>query len=102
MLLIDEAKRIDAIALEAREAVNSVQESKEIVHSLAGTASQAERLLAMAEKGYELGVKTRMEVEDAELNLRQAKSGLSRARRDYLVARINLDWVSGTLGEIKQ
>jgi len=98
---IDEAKRIDAVALEAREAVNAVRESEEIVRSLAGTVTQAERLLAMAEKGYELGVKTRLEVEDAELNLRQAKSSLSRARRDYLVARINLDWVSGTLGEMK-
>ena len=98
---IDEAKRIDAVALEAREAVNAVRESEEIVRSLAGTVTQAERLLAMAEKGYELGVKTRLDVEDAELNLRQAKSSLSRARRDYLVARVNLDWVSGTLGEMK-
>lgn len=100
-LRIDEAKRIDAIALEAREAVNAVRESEEIVRSLAGTVSQAERLLAMAEKGYELGVKTRLEVDDAELNLRQVRSSLSRARRDYLVARVNLDWVSGTLGETK-
>lgn len=100
-LRIDEAKRIDAVALEAREAVNAVRESEEIVRSLAGTVNQAERLLAMAEKGYELGVKTRLEVEDAELNLRQAKNSLSRARRDYLVAGINLDWVTGTLGEMK-
>jgi HAE1 family hydrophobic/amphiphilic exporter-1 len=100
-LRIDEAKRIDAVALEAREAVNAVRESEEIVRSLAGTVSQVERLLAMAEKGYELGVKTRLEVEDAELNLRQAKSSLSRARRDYLVSRVNLDWVTGTLGEMK-
>jgi outer membrane protein TolC len=100
-LRIDEAKRIDAAALEAREAVNAVRESEEIVRSLAGTVNQAERLLAMAEKGYELGVKTRLEVEDAELNLRQAKGSLSRARRDYLVSRVNLDWVTGTLGEMK-
>ncbi len=98
---IDEAKQINAVAIDVREAVNAVRESEEIVRSLAGTVSQAERLLAMAEKGYELGVKTRLEVEDAELNLRQAKSGLSRARRDYLVSRVNLDWVTGTLGETK-
>lgn len=98
-LRIDEAKRIDAVALEVREAVNAVRESEEIVRSLAGTVSQAERLLAMAEKGYELGVKTRLEVEDAELNLQQAKSSLSRSRRDYLVSRVNLDWVTGILGE---
>lgn len=96
---IDEAKRIDGVALEVREAVNAAGESEEIVRSLSGVVNQAERLLTMAEKGYELGVKTRLEVEDAELNLRQAKSSLSRARRDYLVARVNLDWVTGILGE---
>jgi outer membrane protein TolC len=96
---IDEARRIDAVALEVREAVNAEGESEEIVRSLSGVVNQAERLLTMAEKGYELGVKTRLEVEDAELNLRQAKSSLSRARRDTLVARVNLDWVTGILGE---
>lgn len=96
---IDEAKRIDAVALEVREALNAEEESEQIVRSLSGVVTQAERLLAMAEKGYELGVKTRLEVEDAELNLRQAKSSLNRARRDTLVARVNLDWVTGILGE---
>jgi HAE1 family hydrophobic/amphiphilic exporter-1 len=96
---IDEAKRIDAVALEVREALNAAAESSEIVRSLSGVVNQAERLLVMAEKGYELGVKTRLEVDDAELNLRQAKSSLSRARRDLLVARVTLDWVTGILGE---
>jgi outer membrane protein TolC len=96
---IDEAKQVDAVSLEARDAVNAIQESKEIVLALAGNVSQAERLLAMAEKGYELGVKTRLEVDDAELNHLQAKGSLSRARRDYLVARVNLQWVMGVLGE---
>lgn len=99
---IDKAKQINAVALEIRDAVNAVRESEEIVHSLSGTVGQAERLLVMAEKGYELGVKTRLEVEDAELNLRQAKSSLSRAHRDTLVARVNLDWVTGILGEVQK
>ncbi len=96
---IDEAKQIDAVALETRDAINNLREAEEIVRALSGTVSQAERLLAMAERGYELGVKTRLEVEDAEFNLRQARSSLSRYRRDYLVARVNLDWVTGVLGE---
>jgi HAE1 family hydrophobic/amphiphilic exporter-1 len=96
---IDEAKQLDAIALEARNAVNALAEAEEIVKSLSGTVKQAERLLTMAEKGYELGVKIRLEVNDAELNLLQARSNLSRARRDYLVARVNLDWAMGVLGE---
>ena len=100
-LRIDEAKQTDKIALETRDALNAVNESEEILRSLNGTVTQADRLLAMAEKGYTLGVKTRLDVEDAELNLRQAKSGLSRARRDYLVARVSLNWVTGILGEEK-
>jgi outer membrane protein TolC len=98
-LQIDEARQAEKVALETRDAVNAVRESEEILRSLVGVVTQAERLLAMAEKGYELGVKTRLDVEDAELNLRQARSGLSRSRRDYLVARVNLEWVTGVLGE---
>jgi outer membrane protein TolC len=58
---------------------------------------QAERLLFLAEKGFELGVKTRLEVQDAELNLSAARANLARAQRDYRVASVNLEWVTGTL-----
>jgi HAE1 family hydrophobic/amphiphilic exporter-1 len=58
---------------------------------------QAKRLLQMAEQGFELGVKTRLEVEDAQLNLSQAEGNLARAQRNYLVARVTLEWVKGTL-----
>ena len=74
-------------------------EDSEIVAALSGTVRQAERLLQMAEKGYEYGVKIRLEVDDAQLNLLQAQSNLARARRDYLAARTNLDWTTGRLGE---
>ena len=53
----------------------------------------------MAEQGYELGVKIRLEVDDAELNLNQAKGNLALARRDYLAALVNLNWTTGVLGE---
>lgn len=98
-LRIDEAKLSDSIALQGREALNAVSEAKEIVSALSGTVAQAEKLLSLSEKGYELGVKTRLEVEDAELKLRQARGNLSRAWRDYRAARVNLLWVMGVLGE---
>ena len=98
-LEIDEAKLGESISLEIRDAVNGLGESGEIVTSLSGTVNQAERLLAMAEQGYELGVKIRLEVEDAELNLLQARGNLARARRDYLVAGVVLERVMGVLGE---
>ena len=96
-ITIDELKLRDAIALQVRTAVNDVVEATEIMTAIAGTLKQAERLLFLAEKGYELGVKTRLEVQDAELNLSTARANLARAQRDYRVATVNLEWVVGTL-----
>jgi outer membrane protein len=88
-------KLLDEISLEARGAINRVDEALQIVKGLQATTSQAERLLQMAESGYSHGVKTSLEVDDAELNLRTARSNLARARRDYLVARARLLWIMG-------
>lgn len=96
-LKIEEAKLIDSIVLQTREAVNAVWESGEIVKGLAGTVSQAQRLLSMAEKGYEFGVKTKLDVDDAQLNLMMAQSNLAKARRDHLAAQTNLQWAMGTI-----
>lgn len=96
---IEEKKLIDAISLEVRTAISNLRESGEILSALSGTVRQAERLLQMAEKGYEYGVKIRLEVEDAQLNLLQARSSLARASRDYLAARANLAWAMGVAGE---
>ena len=98
-LKIDEAKLLDSIALQVRDAINYCREAEEIVQALSGTVRQAERLLAMAEKGFEYGVKTQLEVDDAQLNVTRAKSSLAKAYRDYRVAQVTLEWVKGTLGE---
>ena len=86
-LNFDELKLRDGIRLEVRNALNAVREASEIVAALGGTVAQAEKLLFLAEKGFELGVKTRLEVQDAELNLSSARANLARAQRDYNVAR---------------
>ena len=95
--LIEEAKTRDEVALQVRTTLDSVRVTASIIRALTGTVEQARRLLSMAEKGFEFGVKTRIEVDDANLNLRQAEGSLANARRDYLVARVNLEWVKGTL-----
>jgi HAE1 family hydrophobic/amphiphilic exporter-1 len=102
-LALDEAKLRDAIALQVRAAVDAVEEASQIVRALDGTVAQAERLLFLSEKGFELGVNTRLDVQDAELNLTAARGNLARAQRDYRVALVNVDWVSGMLeaGSIK-
>ncbi len=98
-LRIDAWQLQDTIDLETREAIDKVRVAIELVLALDGTVSQAERLLALSEKGYEYGVKIRLEVDDAELNLRQAQTSLAIARRDYLVAMVDLAWAMGVLGE---
>lgn len=98
-LRIDEAKLVDSVSLQVREAGNAVVESGEILKALSGTVAQAEKLLFMAEKGFEYGVKTRLDVDDAQLNLTQARANLARASRDYLVARVTMEWAVGTLAE---
>lgn len=94
---IEESKFIDSVILLVRDAVNRVKEAGEIVKGLTGTVTQAETLLSLAEKGFQFGVKTRLEVEDAQLNQVQAKLDLARAKRDYLVAQVNLEWTMGVL-----
>jgi len=98
-LKIEEAKLLDMILLQTREVVDAVREAGTIVKALTATVDQADRLLQMAEKGYEFGVKTKLDVDDAALNRMQARGNLTRARRDYLVALVTLDWVKGTIGE---
>ena len=98
-LKIDETKLLDSIRLEVHNAVNALREAGEIIKALSGTVDLAERLLTMAEKGYEYGVKTKLEVDDAELNVVQAKGNLARAKRDYLVACVNMERAIGILGE---
>ena len=95
--IIEEEKARDDVALQVRTTLDSVRVAASIIRALTGTVEQARRLLAMAEKGFEYGVKTRIEVDDANLNLRQAEGSLAVARRDYLVARVNLQWVKGAL-----
>lgn len=98
-LRIDARQLLDVVALETREAIDQLRVAIELVRALDGTVAQAERLLALSEKGFEYGVKIRLEVDDAELNLRQARTSLAIARRDYLAAATELAWAMGILGE---
>ncbi len=94
---IELAKLKDSVAVQVREAVNAVRENGEIVKGLTSTVSEAERLRWMAEKGFELGAKTRLEVDDAQGNVIQAKGNLAVGLHGYLVARVSLEWAKGTI-----
>ena len=92
---IEKERLIDGIYLEARDAVNRLLEAIDILSAMQATVEQAEKLLEMAEAGYRAGVKTRLEVEDAQLNLTSARTSLARAKRDYIAARIQILWIAG-------
>ena len=94
-LSISERALLDAIALEVRNARNAMAEAGAIVTALQGTVGQAERLLRMAEQGFEYGVKTRLDVDDAQLNLLQAQVALAQGERDYRAAEAEFDWAMG-------
>ncbi len=96
-LTLDQLRLRDSVALQVRTAVDAVREASEIVKAVERTVTQAERLVFLAEKGFELGVKTRLEVQDAQLNLQSARASLALAQRDYRVARVHVEWVSGAL-----
>ncbi|MBK9061805.1 MAG: efflux RND transporter permease subunit [Acidobacteria bacterium] len=94
---LDLAKLRDGINVEVRTVLDQAKVAGEIVAALSGNVDQARRFLEMSEKGQEFGVKTRLEVDDALVNVRQAEGNLAKAKRDYLVALTNLRYVQGTL-----
>jgi outer membrane protein TolC len=96
-LEITDAKLRDEIRVQVSEALSALFESGEILTAGRDTVRQAKRLLEMAEKGFIYGVKTNLEVQDAELNLRQARGNLAKALRDHLAAAVTLDWVTGVI-----
>jgi HAE1 family hydrophobic/amphiphilic exporter-1 len=96
-LELADAKLRDEIRLQVSEALSALDESGQILNASGGTVSRARRLLEMAELGFIHGVKTTLEVQDAQLNLRQARGNLARAQRDHLTAAVTLEWVKGTI-----
>ncbi|TCK60889.1 TolC family protein [Seleniivibrio woodruffii] len=91
----------DSVSLDVRQAVSRVKEAVEVIEASEGTVSEAEKLLDMAEKGYRFGVKTKLDVDDAEYNLRSSRVRLAQAWRDYRVQYANLLWSAGIIGEKK-
>ena len=99
MKKLEELQTADTVSLDLRQAISRVKEATEVINAAQGTVSEAAKLLDMAEKGYVYGVKTKLDVDDAEYNLQSAKVRLAQADRDYTVQLTNLYWAAGVLGE---
>jgi HAE1 family hydrophobic/amphiphilic exporter-1 len=91
----------DNIRLQTNDAINRLKEASETLAALKGVVNQAEQIVSMAEKGFTFGIKTSLDVQDAQLALKEAKGRLAKARRNYLVSQVTLKWVTGTLFLIK-
>ena len=71
---------------ELEQAILDIQKQKEMVQTNRSTIELAELSLDMAKLSYENGKATTLDVSDAELSLRTARTNLAKAINDYLVA----------------
>ena len=82
--------------VEVEQAVLDIQKQKDLVQSNRATIDLAELSLKMAKLSYENGKATTLDVSDAELSLRTARSNWAKAVNDYLVALAKLKKAIGT------
>ncbi|MHB8764972.1 MAG: TolC family protein [Deferrisomatales bacterium] len=76
-----------AIYLEAKVALDALEEAEEIIEASSLNIDQAEQALRLAETSYRYGVATALDVGDAELGLTAARTDHARALHDHQVAR---------------
>ncbi|GAB6061966.1 TolC family protein [Deferrisoma palaeochoriense] len=94
-IAIDQTRQ--GIALEAKVALDAVEEARQIIEAAGQNIEQAEKALELAEASYRYGVGTALDVTDAELGLTAARTDLARALRDYMVARARVLAVTNDL-----
>ena len=82
----------------ARNGFQSIRTSRARVAALEKAVRSNETALAAAEAGVEVGTRTTVDVLDAQQTLFGARSDLSRARYDYMLAVLELERAAGSLG----
>ncbi|MBI4862093.1 MAG: TolC family protein [Candidatus Riflebacteria bacterium] len=83
--------------LEISQALALVAQSRAVLEATEAAVRQATDALAIVERGYRLGARTYLEVQDAQLALSVASTNRARARRDHSVARARLDQAQGLI-----
>ena len=83
------------ISMEAESYRNNMDASSEQVMSNKENVKQAEKALSIAEKRYEVGNGTILELNSSQMSLTQAKLVYNQSIYDYLVAKADLDKVLG-------
>lgn len=75
------------IALEAKAALDDLEEAQDIIDASSLNIGQAQKALELAETSYQYGVATFLDVTDAQLGLTVAQIDHARALKDYMLAR---------------
>lgn len=86
---------VSSVYVQVRQAISAVMESFEVLQSQEKNVEEAEKALAIAEKAYQTGAQTSLDVLDAQLALTQAKTARFQALRDRAVAVAQLENVLG-------
>jgi hypothetical protein len=76
----------DNAALDARNALNALQQAEATLASNQSTAAQAQRAYDIAQVRYREGISTQLDLNDARNQLAQALTNRAQASRDVLVA----------------
>ncbi|MCM1109011.1 MAG: TolC family protein [Clostridium sp.] len=83
------------LGMQAQSCLDNMQASAAQVSSNRESMAQAEKGLLIAEKRYEVGKGTVLEMNSSEVALTQARLAFNQSIYDYLVARADLDYVTG-------
>lgn len=86
-----------AVLLDVARAISQVNQARAVIEATATAIRQAGEAVEIAEESYRQGIRTYLEVLDAQLALAQSQANRARARRDYSVARAALDQAQGLL-----
>jgi len=86
----------EMVKYEVREAILSLQQSREAILSQGKTVEEAQEAVRIAELNYKEGLTTNLDVSSAQVALRQARMNYSLALFEYAVALAKLEKSVGT------
>jgi len=89
------------VELQVSRAYSVVANARSVLEATETAVRQATEALAISEEGYRLGIRTYIELMDAQLALTEARTNRVKAHRDYSVARSRLDQAQGLITGIE-
>ena len=97
VFLLNEKQTIDAVVLATRNAYENVVTSKDQLSATEEVSALAEKGFSLAKVSYEVGSKTYLDMQNAELELHKAKTMNNAAYFNYNCALIDLQMLMGNL-----